>query len=46
VDSGEVIIPVDNLGVEIEHVIFRGLHRYRQPQPLQIHVIKASAPGK
>jgi len=42
VDFGEVIIPIDGLGVEIEHVIFRGLHCHLQPQPLQVHVIKAS----
>ena len=40
-DSGEVIIPVDGLRVEIEHLIFRGLHHHRQPQPLHVHVIKA-----
>jgi hypothetical protein len=27
VDSVEIIIPVDDLWIEIEHLIFRGLHR-------------------
>ena len=43
VDFDEVIIPVDGLGVEIEHLIFRSLHHHRQPQPLHVHVIKASS---
>jgi len=42
VDFGEVIIPIDGLGVENEHVIFRSLHCHLQLQPLQVHVIKAS----
>jgi len=47
VDFGEVVVPVDGLGVKIEHAIFGGLHRHRQPQPLQVHVIEASwPPGK
>jgi hypothetical protein len=47
VDSGEVIVPVDGLGIEIEHVVFGGLHHHHhhERQPLHVGVIKASSPA-
>jgi hypothetical protein len=46
VDSGEVIVPVNGLGIEIEHVVFTGLHHHHQPKPLHVDVIKASSTNK
>jgi len=44
VNSVEIIVPVDGLGIEVEHVIFRSVHHHRGPQALHVCVVKASSP--
>jgi hypothetical protein len=44
VDSVKIIVPVDGLGIVVEHVIFRAAHHHRRPQALHVRVVKASSP--
>lgn len=42
VDSVEIVVPVDGLWVEVEHLVLRGVHRHAQPQPLQVYICHRS----